>query len=61
LGSRYRQGVLWVFVLEVIKDGLESLVIGYCVVVIEMVVGGSFFMNVEALYGIEVDAFSLEL
>jgi hypothetical protein len=53
--------MLRVFVVKVIKNGLENLVIGYRVVIIEVVVGGCFFVDVEMLCGIEVDAFFLEL
>jgi hypothetical protein len=43
--------------MEVIKNGLEDIVVGDCVVVVKVVVGTGLFVNVETFYGIEVGAF----
>jgi hypothetical protein len=53
--------VLMAFFLEIFKDNLENFAVGNCVVVIKVVVCKCFLINLEALIGVEVGAFFLEL
>ena len=43
-------GVLLVSALDVFKDSIKNSVGGYCVVIINIIVYGCFFMNVESFY-----------
>ena len=45
--------VLLIFILEVFDEGIENVIGGYRVVVIEMVVSSCFCMDVEMFYCIE--------
>ena len=50
-------GVLW----GDVQNGIKDSVGGYRVYVTEMIMGGSFFVNVEPFYGVKVWAFLMEL
>jgi hypothetical protein len=47
--------------LKLFENGLENVVVGDSVVIIEVGVHRSSLINVETLYGIEVHAFRLKL
>lgn len=47
--------------LKFFENGLEYFVVGNRVVIIEVAVYRSFLINVETIYGVEVDAFCLKL
>jgi hypothetical protein len=57
--SRYKSGgkglLLLACFMEILEKGLENFVVGDRVVIVEVVVGRSLLLNVELLYGIEVD------
>ena len=61
IGRVWRGWVLLVFFEEVVEDGLEDMVVGYRVVIAEVIVQGCFFMNVNPLYGVKMATFPLEL
>ena len=48
-------------ILEVTEYGIEDSVSGLCVIIIKVVVFSCLSMYLEALYGVKVDAFFLEL
>jgi hypothetical protein len=44
-----------------VQNGIKYLIGGYRVFIIEVIVGGGFFVDVEPFYGVKVWAFLMEL
>ena len=61
-GARRGGGVfLLALSLEIFKNGLENFAVWNCVFIVEVTVRRCFLVDVEALYGVQVNAFFLGL
>lgn len=53
--------MVWFILRKFLYDGIEDSVGRDCVVVIKVIIGGNFFVNMESRSGVQMKTFLLEL